>query len=113
MKTDRELLEAAARAAGYEWGTQDDLDDQTELYLFPLDSEGRYTVWNPLVDDGDALRLAVKLGMDVHVDENLTECTFATTAPLDSVFAAHIGDAYAATRRAIVRGAASMTPNVK
>ena len=46
--TDRELLEAAAKAAGY-------------VHYHPGD--GFYQTWNPLTDDGDALRLAVKLGL--------------------------------------------------
>jgi hypothetical protein len=53
--TDRELLEQAAKAAGAERlkGTYENgwwLDDGW---------------WNPLTDDGDALRLAVKLRMDM------------------------------------------------
>ena len=55
MKTDRELLEAAAKVSG--------------LNVFSVTGEGGLVgesimecgLWNPLTDDGDALRLAVAL----------------------------------------------------
>lgn len=60
---DRELVELAAKAVGYKiyiWGHKDDLNcARTDVKGFPQ--------WNPLDDDGDALRLAVKLGLDVDV----------------------------------------------
>lgn len=68
---DRELLELAARAAGYEvhiWGDKDRLN--CARIDVDLDSK-----WNPIADDGDALRLAATLslcifvnGMFVHAD---------------------------------------------
>jgi len=53
----RELLELAARAAGYQIDFTDwrDCGGWTDYRQIP----GGY--WNPLVNDGDALRLAVKL----------------------------------------------------
>ena len=51
--TDRELLELAAKAAGI------CLEDGHHWV------GGFWTRWNPLTDDGDALRLAVKLGLVV------------------------------------------------
>lgn len=54
--TTREMLELAAKAAGYEV-----LDWYGERYT-TTDGD-RLFPWNPLADDGDALRLAVKLGM--------------------------------------------------
>ena len=57
--TDRELLELAATAAGYEY-------TQWAPLLHPKVNWGVCTIdglWNPLTDDGDALRLAVTLGM--------------------------------------------------
>lgn len=54
--SDRELLEAAAKAAGYAcvWGVADGP-------LWWHDDPDTARLWNPLTDDGDALRLAVKL----------------------------------------------------
>ena len=53
--SDRELLELAAKAAGIK-------GELTEYGVWP---KGDSPVWNPLRYDGDALRLAVKLGMNV------------------------------------------------
>lgn len=88
--TDRELLELAAKAVG---------EHPISLATSP------YKSWNPLTDDGDALRLAVQLRLDIHVDGNLTE----VQGPFDGFFTeAHLGDPCAATRRAIVRTAAEI-----
>jgi hypothetical protein len=54
--TDRELLKLAAKAAGYNMAKV--------LDGYPMYMEG-YGIWNPLTDDGDALRLAVACGLIV------------------------------------------------
>lgn len=67
MGTDRELLERAAKAAGLVVHDQ----SSTGLWVYPIGSEliweGEYPIfnWSPLNDDGDALRLAVRLGISV------------------------------------------------
>ena len=100
--TDRELLEAAAKAAGYE------IQPHPNGRLFPgLLFRHCGANWNPLTDDGDALRLAVKLRLEVSWWRN------ALTVETDDKKATSgivgIGDdPYAATRRAIVRAAAAM-----
>ena len=62
--TDRELLELAAKAAGYPtnhpWNAERLLLEPPVIGLCIM---GIATNWNPLTDDGDALRLAVKLGL--------------------------------------------------
>lgn len=58
--TDRELLEKAAQAAGIQ------LHHWSEFHGFirvDPDTDDDGPPWNPLADDGDAFRLAVKLGM--------------------------------------------------
>lgn len=61
--TDRELLELAAKAAGYEW-RKDIAKKRSELGEIALwIVSPMKTAWNPLDDDGDALRLAVKMYM--------------------------------------------------
>lgn len=60
--------------------------------------------WNPLIDDGDALRLAVTLRITPHIDGNLTDAE----SSLGFSTEAHFSDPYAATRRAIVRAAAAI-----
>ena len=85
--TDKELLTAAAKAVnGGSW--------------HPL-THG--VPWNPLNDDGDALRMAVKLGLQIDA------AAHSASAGMDKWFAqAGERDPYAATRRAIVRAAASI-----
>ena len=56
MTTDRELLELAAKAAGYEYAKHGG-------YIVVDGIPGN---WNPLTDDGDALRLAAKLKIDIE-----------------------------------------------
>jgi len=94
MKTDRELLELAAKAAGYR-----------EAGINKPYTDGLLENWNPLNDDGDALRLAVRLSLLVDVT------AFSVTAMVNGVISAkekHDGDPYAATRRAITRAAAAI-----
>ena len=98
--TDKELLELAAKAAGLEldW----DVPPKSPPWVFTGEGEDRVPAyqWNPLTDDGDALRLAVKLRLTPHIDGNLTDCEDCTVA--------HLDDPYAATRRAITRAAAAI-----
>lgn len=104
--TDRELLEAAARAAGL-------FDDGYRPVLragegwvcirpatdkFPFQS-----VWAPLTDDGDEARLEAAIGIDVTwlLDQVCVHDSWER-------FADHGGDKQAARRRAGVRAAASL-----
>jgi hypothetical protein len=92
---DEKLLELAAKAIG-------------EPYYEHVPSGGLYlsngVYWNPLTDDGDALRLAVKLSITPHIDGNLTDAESAAGFSTEP----HFDDPYAATRRAIVRAAAEI-----
>ena len=99
---DRELLELSAKAAGIDaqW-------DCPERGMMILTEDGIDTrTWNPLTDDGDALRLAVMLGMDVDVTGvgNKNGYTFAMADADNNSGAVENfnDDPYAATRRAIV-----------
>lgn len=104
--TDRELLEAAARAAGYEVASIFPWSDG--LHLLPGDG----TVgppWNPLTDDGDALWLAVKLRLPIGYASLDGKTNFVTVTTDDGEEWEPEGDdPLAATRRAIVRAAAEM-----
>lgn len=113
--TDRELLELAARAAGLEvWRGKGHQAER--LFAAPNrgDSTGVVTgvEWNPLEDDGDALRLAVKLRMQILL--SVSEVTMIsegrdgkTHQILERFRAVDLGE-YKATRRAIVRAAAEI-----
>jgi hypothetical protein len=61
---DRELLELAAKAVGLECEWSE--DEKTMLCGYTdhsLNADGWY--WNPLKNDGDALRLAVRLNIGI------------------------------------------------
>jgi hypothetical protein len=97
--TDRELLERAAKAARIEyraWCPPGCRSDGWYGMYTGVGETGAYEKWNPLTDDGDALRLAVKLNLWEPV-------MFGRRTEI-----APDGDIYAATRRAIVRAAAAL-----
>ena len=66
--------------------------------------------WNPLLDDGDALRLAVKLKISLQTGSNVAWASLVTPDKVGNEWIAENfnGDANAATRRAIVRAAAEI-----
>lgn len=109
--TDKELLELAAKAAGIEieWYAPN-----VEVWDF-----AQVPNWNPLTDDGDALRLAVKLNLIVGAYGSYASVcrTFAPKANYpDEITVWHSevnNDPYAATRRAIVRAAAEIGKEIK
>ena len=99
--TDRELLELAAKAAGIEL-TWDCTDRFGEPWTVIKGVVCAY--WNPLTDDGDALRLAVKLNLLT------TECVEDWKWCTDK---AKHADVCASYRRAITRAAAEIGRNMK
>lgn len=106
--TDRELLELAAKAAGYTL-----LAEGKKPRLALHDDDPVYGAWNPLTDDGDALRLSVSLGLTVGFDDRfIGAAAFASytkkNGDVDSVLEPISYCKSAATRRAIVRAAAEI-----
>ena len=95
--TDREMLELAAKAAGIEFGWIHDTPR--------IRAEMGWTPWNPITDDGDALRLAVSLRLHVSV---FADAIGIGTPGWDYVEYKWQGDPCSATRRAIVRAAAEI-----
>lgn len=110
--TDRELLEMAAKAAGI------DLKWKLGFHQIVLPPSVPYFLvgrldqyWNPLTDDGDALRLAVKLKIDFYVGEDDGEAVYAgyfTRGSTSQQFAVERNCSDSAARRAIVRAAAAI-----
>jgi len=104
--TDRELLELAAKAYGLQvkgW-VGDCLS-----YFNQVTEYAGYGDWNPLDDDGDALRLAVKLSMDIWLEPGAPEVWVIHESAVEGLISEPVGkDPYAATRRAIVRAAAEI-----
>ena len=108
--TDRELLELAAKAAGMKFkGSPTNPDGYQTQQDDPPYGPRPWMPWNPLEDDGDALRLAVKLRMMVddirvgHKENHIVAVTKGACA-----YEWRDPDPYAATRRAIVRAAAEI-----
>lgn len=102
--TDRELLELAAKAAGLnDWRWYEPAKClchyNVKMKNWYGGNYGDKIEWNPLNDDGDALRLAVKL--DCYPNRTTQEILAKKDNP------------YAATRRAIVRAAAEIGKDMK
>ena len=60
--TDREMLELAAKAADLRVKVASNSGRGLKVH-------GNCNWWNPLTDDGDALRLAARLNMDIEINE--------------------------------------------
>lgn len=101
---DKELLELAAKAAGI-------ASDLVKRRYYGNDGRQYLEYWNPLTDDGDALRLAVKLAsheaMSLTWQGGLVRYAKPQAAPIWAVEDGRF-DPYAATRRAIVSAAAEI-----
>lgn len=117
--TDKQLLELAAKAAKYDYRIRKEIDpysrrDEYNFYLRnrSISRKQDYEIyWNPLANDGDALRLAVKLGL--FVDTYDAEILVGWVVDKDSMLSETLdqpkgNDPYAATRRAIVLAAANI-----
>lgn len=118
--TDKEMLEFAAKAAGIEIDKSpfngggfgnDGFDISGNVVIDWHNGEK----WNPLTDDGDALRLAVALNMDICIchqdfmhDREFVTATYTEDTGRERMTREDQGDPYAATRRAITRAAAAI-----
>ena len=101
--TDIELLTLAANAAGARY------DDEMSCWMIQH-SDRVWREWRPLTDDGDALRLAVKLGIEPCWHERAGYAVGRAVPPSGHVIRIEEfgDDPYAATRRAIVKAAAEI-----
>ena len=113
MSDDKELLELAAKAIGVQlvWGEKlkvgPDVVDCTDMpYVKSNQPDVGDEYWNPLDDDGDALRLAVKLELTVSTwgDDIGIWMGDGDISLLEPI----VTDRLTATRRAIVRAAAAI-----
>lgn len=119
---DRELLELAAKAAGYD--TSHPMNAERLMMQPPIPAlciAGVSTGWDPLQDDGHALRLAVKLGISITpypiYDEVARHSVIAKQrrrsdamreANPTEAMELYGDDPRSATRRAVVRAAAEI-----
>lgn len=103
--SDRQLLESAARAARIALVFDPEAPVSGHS---PRISGGRY--WNPLTDDGDALRLGAKVGMRLEYRKVVGSATgeVAVSAAGHRIVEGYRDDYMTATRRAIVRAAAAI-----
>jgi hypothetical protein len=108
QETDKELLELAAKAIGLEIRMKHYEVGGWHCQWHHVIDKGidEWIDWNPLTDDGDALRLAVILGMNINV---VTSGVFVSRFEDEPVIAEKTNDdVYAATRRCITRAAAEI-----
>ena len=103
--SDRELLQLAAKAAGIE-------GEVTEYGVCLKHGN----IWRPHTDDGDALRLAVKLHINIEIWD--TDNLIRTNIHIKNLGHGNFQeryttDPYAATRRAITRAAAEIGRSMK
>ena len=122
-RTDRELLELAAKAAGL--GEVWYLERSDTPYIgkkFQIGMPIEYKAWNPLTNDGDALRLAVTLRLDIKFLDGFKQVCCRRSDDRDN-FEMHglVGYGEGAdpwvsaenVRRAIVRAAAEIGANMQ
>jgi len=122
---DRELLELAAKAAGLELDTKyGAFHDGSGRWWLSVKVGNEWHQWNPLTDDGDALRLAVKLELSILLRPYRVEVISwpQTTdvlgfgippTPRVIEIEPYGDDPQVATRRAIVRAAAEIGRSMK
>jgi len=114
MKTDRELLELAAKAAGYTVLGVECIDEYSEaryagsIVLECKDEHDWPFSFAPLDDDGDCARLEVSCELQVDIgDIGVISERLDGTACFEK-YADHDGDKNKARRRASVRAAAAI-----
>lgn len=103
--TDRELLELAAKAAGYDtghrWNAERLLIDSPVIALC---IPGVSTGWNPLDNDGDRYRLIRKLAINI----DFHDCCAWKRLPNGNLIQEFWGEEYGDEAHAIVRAAAEI-----
>jgi len=103
MRSDLELLELAAQTIGEQFHSG---------HITQNGKQYEWVEWNPLADNDDALRLAVRLRLDMSFLGSMIEvCWFDEAASVNRSIEERINDAQGeceATRRAIVRAAAEI-----
>jgi hypothetical protein len=116
--SDRELLELAAKAAQMEVVTWSNCQAGGFLKRVSETESGKF--WNPLTDDGDAFRLAVKLDLSIITSwgfdgkpSGSVGAMLGSTDDLRLTSTKHNGDPRAAWRRTIVIAAAEIGKHTK
>lgn len=110
---DRELLELAAKAVGYrtdhKWNAERLELEPAVVAIVAYDGERLVsTAWNPLTNDGDALRLAVKLRLELAPECYAPGFIEVYFGDQNQIGEATLDDPMRAARRVIVRAAAEI-----
>ena len=121
---DKTLLELAAKAAGIKYDPEASKPNPVSGAWFGLwltydrePTEYDRRRWNPLTDDGDALRLMVQLGFGIYRGHDAIRGEFCEISYWPRKYAREKScieyhkdhpNQFAATRRAIVRAAAEI-----
>lgn len=103
--TDLELLELAAKAAGFKRWSFESWPDYLNVYYGNDDIDEE---WNPLYEDADAIRLAIQLRMDIRTGTQNNCVTVGWGSGIRYVEEVFEKDPMSAVRRAIVRAAAEI-----
>ena len=112
QQTDRDLLQLAAKAAGIKLQFDSHGLPRNCTDMAPAFNIFAAKLWNPIDDDGDALRLSVTLRLSVHLSQRIS-ASWVCNDSGDNIAEVQHDDAvnfnpYAATRRAITRAAAEI-----
>lgn len=111
--TDQELIELSAKIARISGKWCRWHQAYGDEWIEGLDTGGP-VLWNPLVDDGQALRLAVAVA---NTDDRFHSIVWSWTHRAVRVFVGgcegYGDDEFAATRRAIVTAAATLAKEMK
>lgn len=108
--SDRELLGLAAKAAGYSVRWYEDSLAYGPTFGIEVEPGNPcgFEVWNPLTDDGDALRLAVKLKLQVILYSDWVEVLQDGIQKSNAHSVYDAGCMFKCARRAIVLAAAEL-----
>lgn len=132
--TDRELLELAAKAGGMKlmqfadgWQWANSGPRGAGIYKIDPNQSPvgnprfRFLYWNPLTDDGDALRLSSDVGINISYHSNLVDSTAGLIVAQSSGFPGitvkqqsshNKSERQESTRRSIVRCAAEIVKSM-
>jgi hypothetical protein len=110
MMSDRELLELAAKAIGIKL----DFIISGDGDAYYINERGGHSAFSPLTDDGDALRLAVRLRLQVTPGTyNQHSASAYRAGKAEAIETVKMGSSIEeATRRAIVRAAAEIGKSI-
>lgn len=113
---DRQILEMAAKAAGFDFEWRNNPDECGLPCMAHVHNGVFQEWWRPLDDDGDALRLAVKMRFEIQCYPGMAGVIYDDGTPDGGYIQQNPEKGQSdgmAVRRAIVRAAAEMAMEAK